>query len=159
MLGVEELAGFTLSNRPAAADGHRSGARVVLVADRFPSLADPLTDFARTLERARVEAAARPENVDVVLARTVTVDYREDDGGAARLAALARLVVRHPVRCLMDVARRLPGETKLSELAPAAIRLIHDRDARVHALGGDHVGATARRLGKLAGRGLASRRP
>ena len=54
LLGVEELAGFALSNRPAAARGRAAG--VVLVADRFPAPGDPLTDYALTLAGARVEA-------------------------------------------------------------------------------------------------------
>ena len=58
VLGVEELAGLLLSNRPAARE--RAPARVVLVADRFPTRGDPLSDFARRLSDARVEASAPP---------------------------------------------------------------------------------------------------
>ena len=159
VLAADELAGLTLSNRPAASNGARSAARVVLVADRFPVRADPLTDFARSLDGARVEAVARPEIVDVDVARTLAVDYREDEGVASRAAALVRLVARHPLRCALDLVRREPGGAKLSELAPAAVRLLRDPGARVHPLGGENVRATARRLGELAGRELASRRP
>ena len=58
LLGVDELAGFALSNRPRREA--RGPARVVLVADRFPARDDPLADFALTLAGARVEAASRP---------------------------------------------------------------------------------------------------
>ena len=157
LLGAEELAGLMLSNRPLVArcnprlDGDGS-TQVVLVADRFPARGDPLVDFARTLERARVEAVARPESVDVDVARALAVDYREDDGAAARLAALARLAVRHPVRCASDVMHRRLGEPRLGALAPAALRLQRNADARVHPLGGEDVRAATRRLAALAGR-------
>jgi Glycosyl transferase family group 2 len=156
-LGAEELAGLALSNRPLAGrqsprlDGSGS-AQVVLVADRFPARGDPLADFARTLERARVEAVARPESVDVDVARALAVHYREDEGAAARAGALARLAARHPVRCAADLIHRQPGEPRLGVLAPAAVRLQRDTGARVHALGGEAAQAAARRLGALAGR-------
>jgi len=164
LLGVEELAGLTLSNRPLVARGSprldRDGAtQVVLVADRFPARGDPLVDFARTLQRARVEAVARPESVDVDVARALAVDYREDDGAAARLAALAHLAVRHPVRCASDVIHRRLGEPRLGALAPAALRLQQDADARVHPLGGEDVRAAARRLAALAGGSLHDAEP
>jgi hypothetical protein len=159
VLAADELAGLTLSNRPAASNGDRAGVRVVLIAGRFPARSDPLTDFAQTLDGARVEAVARPEIVDLGAARTLVVHYREDEGAATRAAALARLVTRHPLRCVLDLVHRRPGEARLSQLAPAALRLNHDRGARLHPLGGDTVNATANRLGKLAGRELASRRP
>jgi GT2 family glycosyltransferase len=157
LLGAEELAGLTLSNRPLVGrsspwlDGDRS-AQVVLVANRFPAPGDPLADFARTLERARVEAVARPESVDVNVARALAVDYREDDGAAARIAALARLALLHPLRCVSDVIHRRPGEPRLGALAPAAWRLHRDAGARVHPLGGEDGRAAARRLAALTGR-------
>jgi GT2 family glycosyltransferase len=158
VLGVEELAGFALSNRPRRDD--RPPARVVLVADRFPARDDPLADFALSLSGARVEAAARPEAVDAPAARGLIVDYREDDGAAVRALALARLAARHPVRCARDVAGRLgragrdaPG---LAAIAPAVIRLVRDPEARVHPLGGPAARAVAVRLAALAGHGLES---
>ena len=71
---------------------------MVLVAERFPTRGDPLGDFARTLAGARVEAAAGRRRSIRRVARELAVDYREDDGSAARLLALVRLVVRHPLR-------------------------------------------------------------
>ncbi|MGN6870494.1 MAG: glycosyltransferase family 2 protein [Solirubrobacteraceae bacterium] len=152
LLSAEELAGLALSNRPA---GHRrTVADVVMVADRFPARGDPLVEFVSALERVRVEAAARPELLDGNLARGLEVDYREDDGIAARIGALLALVVRHPLRVTGDLLARRPGEPGLSTLAPAVLRLQHDRRARVHALGGDEARSTARRLARLAGRPL-----
>jgi hypothetical protein len=158
LLGVEELAGFALSNRPRRDD--RPPARVVLVADRFPARDDPLADFALSLSGARVEAGARPDAVDTLAARGLVVDYREDDGDAVRALALARLGARHPVRCARDVVGRLgragrdtPG---LAAIAPAVIRLGRDPEARVHPLGGPAARAVAGRLARLAGHGLES---
>jgi len=152
LLSAEELAGLALSNRPAGR--RRTAADVVMVADRFPARGDPLVEFVRALERVRVEAATRPELLDGNLARGLEIDYREDDGIAARVGALLALVVRHPLRVTGDLLARRPGEPGLSTLAPAVLRLRRDRRARVHALGGDEARATARRLARLAGRPL-----
>ena len=152
VLGVEELAGFTLSNRPRRET--RGAARVVLVADRFPAPDDPLADFALTLAGARVEAAARPEALGRRAARGLTIDYREDDGAGARALALARLVARHPLRSARDLIGRRDGAPTLAALAPAVVRLVRDGDARVHPLGGEDARAVAARLARLAGRRL-----
>ena len=152
LLSAEELAGLTLSNRPARRP--RSAVVVVVVADRFPGRGDPLVEFARALEGARVEAAARPESPDLVVAGALHIDYREDDGVAARAVALVALVARHPVRSVGDVLSRRAGEPPLSALAPAVRRLKHDPHARVHALGGSETQATAGRIARLAGRPL-----
>jgi hypothetical protein len=153
LLAVEELAGLALSNRPAAAERDHAG--VVLVADRFPARGDPLVDLARTLaDGVRVEAAGRPERLDAAVARGLAIDYREDDGAAARRIALLSLAARHPVRCARDRLRRRGEEPSLSAIAPAARRLSRDPAARVLALGGEETRATAARLARLAGRPL-----
>jgi GT2 family glycosyltransferase len=152
LLGVEELAGFALSNRPRREAWAPS--RVVLVADRFPARDDPLADFALTLAGARVEAAARPEALGRRAARGLTIDYREDDGAGARALALARLVARHPLRGARDLIGRRDGAPTLAALAPAVVRLVRDGDARVHPLGGEDARAVAARLARLAGRRL-----
>jgi GT2 family glycosyltransferase len=153
VLGVEELAGFALSNRPRRGVGHgRVRARVVLVAERFPDRGDPLTEYALTLTQARVEAACRPEAVERAASRRLIIDYREDDGALTRGAALIRLTVRHPLRCMADARRRGPGAPGLAALAPAVIRLQRDRGARVRALGGGDAHSAAVRLAALAGR-------
>jgi GT2 family glycosyltransferase len=152
VLGLEELAGLALSNRPRREA--RSPARVVLVADRFPARDDPLADFALTLAGARVEASARPEALGRRAARGLTIDYREDDGAAVRALALARLVLRHPLRCARDLIGRRAGAPGLAALAPAVARLVHDGDARVHPLGNEDARTVAVRLARLAGRRL-----
>jgi glycosyl transferase family 2 len=154
VLGVEELAGFALSNRPRR--DAQPQVRVVLVTDRFPARDDPLADFAVTLADARAEASARPEVLAPQAARGLPIDYREDDGVATRTLALARLIARHPLRCLRDLLGRRPGAPGLAALAPAVWRLQRDGGARLHPLGGEDVRAVAVRLGRLAGRRPAS---
>jgi GT2 family glycosyltransferase len=155
LLSVEELAGFTLSNRPA--DRHVSPLGppdVVLVADRFPSQGDPFVELARTLEHVRVEALRRPDSPDRELARGLEVAYVEDDGVLDRLRATASIVVRHPLRSALDLSRRRADDPTLRALAPAVRRLERDRHARVHALGGSGSAELARRLARIAGRRL-----
>ncbi len=152
LLSADELAGMALSNRPRGL--WRKAAEVVVVADRFPVRGDPLVEFARALEGARIEAAARPESPDPDVVRALGVDYREDDGIAARAAAMVALLVRHPLRSAGDALSRHPGDPSLSALAPAVRRLTRDPRARVHALGGADTRATARRIARLAGRSL-----
>jgi Glycosyl transferase family group 2 len=152
LLSADELAGLVLSNRPAGRP--RSEAHVVVVADRFPARGDPLVEFARALDGARVEAAARPESPDLEVAGALQIDYREDDGIATRAVALIALVSRHPARSVADLVSRRPGEPPLSALAPSVRRLARDGRARVHVLGGSETRVTARRIARLAGRPL-----
>jgi GT2 family glycosyltransferase len=154
LLGVEELAGFALSNRPRRTSRAEPRAQVVLVADRFPTRGDPLADYALTLSGVRVEAAARPEAVDRLAARRLAINYLEDDGVMARALAVVRLLNRHPLRCVADLRRRPPGAVRLAAIAPAVLRLQRDVDARVHALGGEGARAVAGRLAALVGRDL-----
>ena len=156
LLGLEELAGLVLSNRPRRGR-RRLVVQAVLVAERFPALGDPAIELARVLERARVEAAARPRQPDLIAARELTVDYREDDGEVDRALSLAAVVARHPLRCAVDGLRRAPDQPTLRELAPAIRRLERDRGARVLAPGGAAGQAVARRLAAIAGRPLVER--
>jgi hypothetical protein len=74
-----------------------------------------------------------------------------------RAGAFLALVLRHPMRVAADLAARRPGQPTLSALAPAVLRLERDGRGgrvRVQAVGGEEVGATARRLARLAGRPL-----
>ena len=154
LLSVEELAGFALSNRPVREPGRRAPVDVVLVADRFPARGDPLAELAGTLEHARVEAVARPEALDVGLAGRLEIDYLEDDGAAARIGAALLLLLRHPLRCALDLLDRSPGEPALRSLAPSVRRVQRDRGARLQALGGSRSQATAERIATLARRAV-----
>ena len=155
LLGVEELAGFALSNRPSErGDGAGGQVDVVIVAERFPTRGDPLVELAGTLERVRVEAVARPTAFEPEQARGIRVDYLEDEGAAARWAAVAAVVLRHPLRSAFDRLSRAPGAPPLRAVAPAVRRLRHDAGARIHPLGGGGDRAAAARLARLAGRTL-----
>lgn len=151
VLAVEELAGFVLSNRPAAG-GANDGAEVVLVADEFPRRGDPLVELAATLGGARIEAAARPQVPDVRAARELTVHYLEDEGVATRVAAALAIALAHPLRVAQDLIGRSPGDASTWTLAPAVRRLERDPGARVRALGGRNAQDTASRLARLAAR-------
>jgi hypothetical protein len=160
LLAAEELGGLALSNRPVGRSAAIGSARVVLVADRFPSRGDPLAEFAHTLEGAQIEAAARPDTVELGLARSMNIAYREDDGAGVRAAAMVRLAIRHPLRCLLDVRRRAgrnrggPPGVRLVALAPVALRISRHPAARLHVLGGEPARETAMRLAALTGRQL-----
>lgn len=156
LLALEELAGFSLSNRPRPGR-RRQMVQAVLVAERFPALGDPAIELARLLDGARIEAAARPRQPDLTAARELIVDYREDDGEVDRTMALVTVVTRHPLRCALDGLRRAPGQPTLRELAPAIRRLERDRGARVLAPGGGQGRVVARRLAAIVGRSLDER--
>ena len=156
LLGVDELTGLVLSNRPAR-ERLPGPVQVVLVAERFPVAGDPLVDFACALGHARVEAVGRPDAVDIDVARKLEIDYREDDGVAARLLASLRLIARHPLRAARDRRGRGEGQPSLSALAPAVLRLAREPRARVHPLGGGEALGVARRLASLSGRPLEQR--
>jgi hypothetical protein len=149
LLGVEELAGFALSNRPIRPP-HAGPVAVVLVVDRFPAPGDPLADYALSLSDARIEAAARPETLDPTTVRRLRIDYREDDGAATRVLAGLQLTAAHPLRVLRDLTHRRDGEPPLRALAPAARRIARDPGARVRPLG-PVATKTAERLAALAG--------
>lgn len=155
LLAFEELAGLTLSNRPPSdLSLGQAAVDVVLVTDRFPVRGDPLVELAQTLEHVRVEALARPPAPDLGRGRSLPIDYLEDDGQAARLLALARVVLRHPVHSLRDVLARGGDGPPLRVIAPAVRRLEREPGVRVHALGGGHSRELALRLARLAGRRL-----
>jgi hypothetical protein len=157
ILGVEELVGFALSNRPPGTHPGEPGARCVLVATRFP---DGETDASARADAAhacagpvRIEAAARAERAAPPPAG-VTVAYREDDGPLDRARALATLAGRR-LGPVLAMAVRDHDAPSPAALAPAACRLLDDPDATVGSSSTDPlVQATAQRLGRLAGREL-----
>lgn len=153
LLGVEELVGFLLSNRPGGPVPERR-ATVVLLSDRFPLPDDPMAELATALESARVQAVARPARIDADQARRLRIDYAEDDGLAVRVLASARLLALHPLRCALDRLRFGSARPPLSALAPAALRLEREPAARVLALGSPSPAAPSARLARLAGRRL-----
>jgi hypothetical protein len=153
VLGVEELIGFALSNRPASANPSNLSARRVLVADRFP---DPAAHVSAPGDPAdvgpvRIEAGARAERASPPPAG-VTIVYREDDGPLDRARALATLAARRHGHVL-TVAGPDDEAPSPAALAPAACRLLAEPDAMLSPLSTDpRVLTAARRLAGLAGR-------
>jgi GT2 family glycosyltransferase len=152
LLSLEELVGFALSNRPGGAPPPGFRPDVILVAERFPSRGDPLVELAAAVDRADVVALARPQAPDLHPPPGLRITYLEDDGWAARMVAVGRLGLSHPLRCLADRRRRRTDEPSLLVLAPAVLALQRNPGARVQALGGDRARALAWRLADLAGR-------
>ena len=153
VLGVEELAGFALSNRPrreARAPGPRRPGRRPLPRARRPAGRLRADAGRRARRGCGATGGARAGGRRAGL----TIDYREDDGGAARALALARLLVRHPLRCARDLLGRRAGAPTPGGARPRGGRLVRDGDARVHPLGGEEARAVAARLARLAGRRL-----
>jgi GT2 family glycosyltransferase len=160
ILGVEELLGLALSNRPPGTHPGEPGARCVLVADRFPdaeTAAFPAADASRAAPGpVRIEAGARAERA-ALPPPGVTVAYREDDGPLDRLRALTTLVGRRPGPVLAMAVRDHDAPSPAA-LAPAACRLRDGPDATLSTSSADPlVQATVQRLGRLAGRELPRR--
>ena len=158
VLGIEELFGFVLSNRPPSARSGDDAARHVLVADRFPNA--EAGAFSRVdavgagAAASRIEAGRRADRA-AQPAHGVTIVYREDDGPLDRARGLASLAARHPGRVLMATARDRHAPSPAA-LAPAACRLLAE-PAVTLAPADPSMQAAARRLGRLAGRGSPGR--
>ena len=159
VLGVDELIGFALSNRPPAARSGEQRARRVLVVDRFPDAetdTTPAAAAAGDTGPVRIEAGGRAERA-APPPTGVTIIYREDDGPLERARASARLVARRPGRVLAAAAGDDDAPSPLA-LAPAACRLLAEPAAILSASSADpRVQAAARRLGRLVGRELPRR--
>jgi GT2 family glycosyltransferase len=153
ILGLDELIGFALSNRPPVVRSMEPGARRVVVAHRFPDAEADVLAAGNPADPGpvRIEAAARAERTAPTSAG-VTIVYREDDGPFDRAHALAALAARHPGRVLMASARDRNAPS-LVRLAPAACRLLAGPAATLSPSSTDPlVQAAARRLGRLGGR-------
>jgi glycosyltransferase involved in cell wall biosynthesis/GT2 family glycosyltransferase len=151
--------GYRRANAAPPAEPPAPGG-IVIAVDTFPALSETFVAAeVRALRAAgwpvRVEAAARPVRPLPGGARGLRVDYLEDEGPAQRIAELARLVCRHPLRCLHDLldrgrwpaGERLP----LRGLAPMARRLVVTGDRHVHVHFASPQATHALRAGRLAG--------
>ena len=151
LLAGEELAGFALSNRPV---GHaRPTRRQACARGRaLPGRGDPLVDFARTLEDARVEATARPE-ASSPRRRATCGSTTARTTAPSRGPRAARAVRPAPAPRWTRPRAPNAGAPTLSALAPAVRRSPHD-PGRAGPAPRDGAQATARRLAPLAGRRL-----
>ena len=154
-----ESAGYLLHNRAQRA-GRAAATQVVLMRDIFPRPYETfVTGEARALRRlgvpVRFEASARPPG-PVAPARDLDVAYIEDDGILERHAALARLVLRHPLRCARDrMGRRHFREEdavrSLWVLAPMARRIERGGERHLHVHFAGPIALDALRFGRLLG--------
>ena len=153
MLGLEELAGFTLSNRPrreARAPGPRGPGGRPLPRPRRPAgrlRADPGGRARGGCGASRGAGPAGRPGPDHRLPRG-----RRRRRAAAGAGAAAHRATPCAARAISSAAA--PGRPRLAALAPAVARLVRDGDARVHPLGGEEARAVAARLARLAGRRL-----
>jgi len=160
-----------LSNRLGYLDGNaaadlpgppvgKDGRGLVIATDQFPAVSE--TFVANEAERllqlgwaVRVEALRRPADPMPGVATEVPTRYLEDEGSLDRIAALAALLARHPLRCAADLWSRRVYEpierVPLPTLAPAARRLERGQERHVHVHFAGLAAANALRVGALAG--------
>lgn len=133
---------------------------LALVTDSFPAISETfVATEARALAalgwRVRIEAAARPQRPLLGGAREWRVDYLEDAGAAGRAAALAWVLVRHPLRAAADLLgrRRWPPSERmpLRGVAPLARRVQRAGDRHLHVHFAGPAATHALRAGRLAG--------
>ena len=160
-----DAAGYALGDnrapRPLSpAEPAAPGRKVLFMTDAAPARSETFVQgeaeaLASLGVAVRMEASARPARSDRARARSLPLDYMEDDPPREKAAAMVWLATRHPMRVLRDLSgrRRMPGEQAwpLTALAPAARRLASGGEAHVHV----HFGAAAAlhglRISRLAG--------
>ena len=133
--------------------------RIGLVVDQFPELSETfIAGEARELRAlghaVHVEAADHAPHPDHEAAAGVEAAYRVDDSRGTRLADLAWLAARHPLRCLADLVgqrrwRREERVTPLRRLAPPARRLSRFGAQHLHAHFAAGAALDAMRIGAL----------
>lgn len=143
---------------PAGVAGPRS---LVVVTDAFPARSETFVyNEALALQRQswelRVESLARPARTERSVARSLRIDYLEDDSPARKLTALAWLAARHPFGCLKDLRDRRHWRVEedvwpLSAIAPAARRLARSGERHLHAHFAAGGALLAMRVSRLLG--------
>lgn len=137
------------------------GPRITVLVDTFPEISETfIAEEVRALLRlgatVHVEALGPARNPDPDAARELGAHVTADETTAVRLRAVARLVARHPLRALADLAaRRRWGREEqplpLRALAPLALRVTARGDVHVHAHFGAGAALTAMRVARLTG--------
>jgi glycosyltransferase involved in cell wall biosynthesis len=133
--------------------------RIGLFVDQFPELSETfISGELRELERlghaVHVEAAAYAPHPDPAV--SADVSYRDDDGRGVRLADVAWLLARHPLRCVRDLLqqrrwRREERVLPLRRLAPPARRVARFGAHHLHAHFAAGAALDAMRVGALLG--------
>jgi glycosyltransferase involved in cell wall biosynthesis len=145
--------------------GGGRGGSVLYMTDAYPARSETFVynEVAALRDlgwRVRVESSARPSRVERSVARSGRLDYLEDDSPRAALRDFAWLALRHPLRCLRDVAarRRWAREEEawpLRALAPAARRLQASGERHIHVHFAAGAALHALRLARLVGVGYS----
>ena len=138
------------------------GLRIGLLVDQFPELSETfISGEARALlelgHAVHVESAAHAPNHDAGAADGIGAAYRSDDSRRRRLADMAWLARRHPLRCALDLTRRRRWRREepvppLRRLAPPARRLRAFRVDHLHAHFAAGAALDAMRLAAVLGR-------
>lgn len=132
-----------------------------MVLDQFPELSETFVVGEAQALRAqghavRIEARRHASTPNLPAAAGLEVAYATDDRIPRKLAALAWLAARHPLRCARDVAarRRWRGEEpvrSLPSLAPVARRVARARERHLHAHFAAGAALDALRVSRLLG--------
>ncbi len=155
---------------PATAPGKAEGMdaarvreplRLTMVLDQFPELSETfVAGEAQALQAQghaiRIEARRPASTPNPAAAAGLEVVYGTDDGIARKVADLAWLVARHPVRCARDLSagRRWRAEEpvrSLYSLAPVARRIARAGERHLHVHFAARAALDALRLGRLLG--------
>lgn len=124
--------GRLIPNQIPTPTRNATGLRLGVITDQFPArsetfVTNEVAELRRLGATVLVEATSRPSEPDPGCPATAT-SYLEDEPVRAKPLALAQLLVRHPLGCLMDVVarrrwRRDEPVRPLRALAPRARRL------------------------------------
>lgn len=166
-----EAAGGLLANTPPSKAAPSADAAsgptadlpsVCLVVDQFPEVSETfVAQEARELAnlgiRVRLEAHGRGRTPARELSEGLDVHYLEDDGPLRKIADLAWLVTRAPLRCVADLRSRSRWREQepvlpLRSLAPMARRIAGRGDEHLHAHFAAGAALTALRVADLLGR-------
>lgn len=161
---LADAAGYALGDNRAERVASRAPARrgegILFLTDAAPARSETFIQgeaeaLAALGVEVRIESSARPARTDRARARTMRLDYMEDDPPLEKAAAMLWLAVRHPGRALHDVVsrRRWSAEAAwpLPALAPAARRLERAGELHIHAHFGAAAALHAMRISRLAG--------
>jgi glycosyltransferase involved in cell wall biosynthesis len=129
--------------------------------DQFPELSETfITSEVQALRAqghaVRVESGRHADEPNAAAADGIEATHLSDDGLGERLRALAWLVARHPLGCVLDLAarrrwRREEGVRRLRTLAPAALRAQASGARHLHAHFAGPAALDAMRVGALIG--------
>ena len=134
--------------------------RVAIVVDQFPELSETFVvaeaaALARLGHEVSVEAGRHADTPATDGPPPgIAVSWWSDESTGARARALGWLMVRHPLRCLIDLLsrrrwRREEGVRRLRTLAPAARRMRRARVDHMHAHFAAGAALDAMRIGAL----------